>query len=201
MHRFPNTLPVKHNENYMSQPYFLWKKIISDETIEKIHSAANALPQTDASVGSNGNSKVDPNVRISNVSWIHYNDQHKEIFDQIIPRVDSINYWHFGFLLHGMESFQYTRYHPGGHYKFHNDVIAKKENEQRKLSIVVSLTDPAEYEGGRFFLNPTGDVPMQFKFEKGDMMAFPSYVPHKVEPVTSGLRTTLVSWIYGPKFT
>lgn len=200
MHRFAKTLPTKHNENYMAQPFFLWKKAMPNEMIEKIHAAAAVLPVGDATVGTYENRKTDDKIRISNLSWIHYNEQHKEIFDFMQAKIDSINYWHFGFKLTGMEGFQYTRYAPGGHYKYHNDVIAKKEDEQRKLSVVVSLTDPLEYDGGNFLLNAHGDNPRIFKFDKGDIIAFPSYVPHKVEPVQSGGRVTLVAWVVGPKF-
>jgi PKHD-type hydroxylase len=134
------------------------------------------------------------------LSWIHYNDKSKELFDFLIDKVDRINYHHYGMKLFGMESSQYTRYPIGGHYKFHNDVVYRKEDSQRKLSIVMGLSSQTEYEGGDFLLMPHGDNPVRIRLDKGDLIAFPSYIPHKVEAITSGHRVTAVGWICGPKF-
>jgi PKHD-type hydroxylase len=34
----------------------------------------------------------------------------------------------------------------------------------------------------------------------GEGFVFPSFTPHCVTPVTSGIRYSLVMWSYGPKF-
>jgi PKHD-type hydroxylase len=79
-------------------------------------------------------------------------------------------------------------------------MTVRQDSIQRKLSIVLALSDKTDYEGGEFKLMPHGVNPNIFKFSKGDLIAFPSWVPHKVEPVTSGKRITLVAWACGPKF-
>jgi PKHD-type hydroxylase len=99
-----------------------------------------------------------------------------------------------------MESIQYTRYPIGGHYKYHNDVIFKKEDSTRKLSIIMALSSADAYKGGDLLICPNGDNPTTIRLNKGDLIAFPSYIPHKVTPVTEGNRLTAVSWVYGPKF-
>jgi len=62
----------------------------------------------------------------------------------------------------------------------------------------VQLSNPADYEGGEFeFLLVTDELGPR---SRGSLIAFPSYLAHRVRPVTSGTRLSLVSWIGGPPF-
>ena len=60
------------------------------------------------------------------------------------------------------------------------------------LSVLSSLNN--DYEGGEFVLFENEVVPL----EAGDMLVFPStfMYPHKVEPVTSGVRYSCISWVW-----
>jgi PKHD-type hydroxylase len=73
------------------------------------------------------------------------------------------------------------------------------DNVPRKLSMVLQLSHPSEYEGGDLELM-TGNVPHICKKEKGLLYAFPSYILHRVTPITNGTRRTLVVWTSGPRF-
>ena len=65
----------------------------------------------------------------------------------------------------------------------------------RKLSIVIQLSDPKDYDGGDFeFFDEGGNG----KFRgKGSVLVFPSVHMHRVTEVTSGVRYSLVSWAEG----
>ena len=65
----------------------------------------------------------------------------------------------------------------------------------RKISIVVQLTDPSDYEGGDFqFRNYGGNVEtMGVLRQRGTVLVFPSWIEHQVTPVTKGKRQTLVA--------
>ena len=197
MHTFKSPLSTKYNEKYFSESHYLWKKCADDDIIQKIIDVGESLSTMQAQVGG---AKVHEQTRISTLSWIHHNEKSKEIYDFVIDKIDRINYYHYGMKLYGIEALQYTRYPLGGHYKFHNDITVRKEDYMRKMSIVVALSAPNEYEGGEFLLSPHGENAKSFRFDKGDVIAFPSYVPHKVTPITSGNRITLVAWAVGPKF-
>ena len=75
----------------------------------------------------------------------------------------------------------------------------------RKISTTISLNDPSEYEGGNleFDLGPHRTDRFHTCTEirpKGSIIVFPSHVYHRVTPVTSGTRYSLVSWSLGAPF-
>lgn len=197
MYPFPSTLQTKYNESYFSGSHFLWKQCVDDNIVQKIIDLGESKPTSDALIGGN---VVHKPTRSSVLSWIQRDENSSEVFDFLIDKINRINFHHYGMKLYGIESLQYTRYPIGGHYRFHNDITVKKEDYMRKMSIVVGLSSEDEYKGGDFLLSPHGENPQSFRLNKGDLIAFPSYVPHKVTTVTSGNRITLVSWAVGPKF-
>ena len=58
---------------------------------------------------------------------------------------------------------------------------------------------PEDYEGGEFEVLAYYD-PMSFPKVRGTMIVMPTYVVHRVRPVTSGIRYSLIGWIGGPHF-
>lgn len=87
--------------------------------------------------------------------------------------------------------------HEEGFYSWHMDVST--QYLFRKLSISLPLSDPSEYEGGELeFL--IEDEPWQAPQEKGNVVVFPSFMMHRVKPVTRGKRYSLVAWIGGPNW-
>ena len=73
------------------------------------------------------------------------------------------------------------------------------DNNHRKLSLTIQLSDENDYKGGLFHLE--GQPPFdESKFlKKGATIMFPSHYRHKVMPVISGMRKSLVIWVSGPK--
>jgi PKHD-type hydroxylase len=80
-----------------------------------------------------------------------------------------------------------------------------KVGKIRKLSVTISLSDPATYEGGnlKFDLGPhRGDRYHECAEirPRGSIIVFPSHVYHQVTPVTKGTRYSLVAWNLGYPF-
>lgn len=108
----------------------------------------------------------------------------------------------YGFEIRDSEMPQLLCYEPGGHYKPHIDAegqwknpdgsIIWKKTIDRDLSTVLFLND--DFEGG-YFSFP--DLRIKIKPEPGLLVTFPSsrYFKHCVEPVISGNRYTLVTWM------
>ena len=102
----------------------------------------------------------------------------------------------FNFILGGILELVLLRYDLGGHYETHIDIGTMDSIiSKRKISFSLFLND--SYEGGT--LKFIGLSEPESNPETGDMVLFPSYFPHKIEPITSGVRWALVGWCFGTK--
>ena len=167
---------------------------------EKLNSAN--LEFEDASTG---DLKGVSNIRKSKVSFL--NDVY--LRNQIFHSVNFYNKQHWNYDLDGCDPIQYTEYNEGGKYDWHVD--QEKETSKignkflmRKLSMTIWLNDPDEYEGGEFDIEVEGPRKDprydSIKLPKGSVIVFPSRIWHRVRPVTSGERRSLVTWFRGPPF-
>lgn len=152
--------------------------------------------------------------RNSNVVWL--DDQW--IYDLIIPYIKAANKnagWNFEF--DTSETCQFTKYKKGQFYNWHFDMFDEPYNlpnnpnmhgKIRKISVICQLTDPSKYKGGELEFDFRRNSPIkESKTEicteiqpKGSIVVFPSYVWHRVKPVTSGTRYSLVMWNLGRPF-
>jgi PKHD-type hydroxylase len=102
-------------------------------------------------------------------------------------------------------SIQYTEYHATdeGRYDWHMD-MGHGETSCRKLSTSILLSNSSDFEGGEFQFfkgGKAGEEIMKYPLDNpGDMVIFPSYMIHRVTPVTKGIRRSLVLWIGGEPF-
>jgi PKHD-type hydroxylase len=130
-------------------------------------------------------------------------------FDKLNGIVEALNDGFYGFDLNGYAYFQYTVYsgEVGGFYDWHMDMILGDgcpdvQEETRKLSLSLLLSEPGvDFTGGDFLVNDgRQDTPLTIPLRKGEVAAFPSWMIHKVAPVTSGTRKSIVVWVLGPAF-
>lgn len=92
----------------------------------------------------------------------------------------------------------YLKYDVEGHYYAHVDTfINPNEPECRKLTVLVFLND--DFEGGKLFLQ-NGHKKIYPPQAPGTCLVFPSFMLHGVEPVTKGIRRSIVTWLVGPWF-
>lgn len=84
-----------------------------------------------------------------------------------------------------------------GHFRWHSDTAPS--DMTRKISIVVPLSSPTEYEGGELQFNQGGTL-CSVEQAPGRPIAFPSWLIHQVTPLTRGQRYSLVAWIRGPNW-
>jgi hypothetical protein len=92
---------------------------------------------------------------------------------------------------------EFLMYDVNGKYEAHVDTFHQLGNETRKLTCLAILND--DFEGGKFYIQQSNEkiYPPQ---EKGDIIVFPSFMMHGVEPVIKGKRFTVVTWLVGPYF-
>lgn len=137
------------------------------------------------------------NVRRSEVTWLEPEKDNAWIFDHIEKATMLANKY-FKFDLTGFfQGIQIAKYEKDGKYDWHSD-LGDGTMSSRKLSISVLLNDPNDYTGGR--LEFKGNTKNEIAKPQGTAIIFPSYLIHRVAPIESGIRYSLVSWISGPPF-
>jgi len=150
-------------------------------------------------------------TRHSNIAWL--NDPW--IYKEIQPYIKVANEkacWNFEW--DWSESIQFTHYRLNYHYDWHCDSGIKPYDDSvhknfvgkiRKLSATVSLSAPDDYEGGDLQFNFLNNIKSKVRACKeikpqGSIVVFPSFVYHRVTPVTKGTRYSLVLWQLGRPF-
>jgi len=152
--------------------------------------------------------------RDSNVVWMNDTWIYKEIHPYIheANRKASWNFdWDFS------ESCQFTKYSVDQYYGWHCDSWGLPYNKPdspnqhekiRKLSVTCSLSDPSTYDGGELefnFNHPEHKKKDNIRkcteiLPRGSIVVFPSFLWHRVCPVTRGSRYSLVLWNLGYPF-
>lgn len=174
-----------------------WNNLFTPDECKKIIDYANQYQKLNS--GINVDVKLDKSIRDSKTFWLYPNEDTRWIYERITGVVIPLNESYFKFDVYGMiEGLQFTEYNaPTGHYGNHTDCMLN--GVIRKLSIVIQLTDPDEYKGGDLELNLSGKPDTMVK-DQGTLIMFPSFVLHRVKPVTKGTRYSLVGWITGRPF-
>lgn len=146
-----------------------------------------------------------PDARITNVVWLNPTHENDWVHHRISHMVARTNFEKFHLDLIHFDGHQFSQYlgSEEGHYDWHVDVVDTPQagHLHRKLSVSVILSEPEDYEGGELLFNVSGnqDRAKSMKPKKGDIVFFYSHVPHKVMPVTKGVRNALVTWVMGEK--
>jgi PKHD-type hydroxylase len=181
-------------------PYAAWEGAFTDGEMDRIEACGDNLTHEKAALFGRDLSEEYSSIRITRTAWIKPGPQTKWIFNRVQAVVRALNDKVWQFDLSGFsEDFQYTVYQgsEGGHYDWHVDQgnLAKR----RKLSLSLQLSDPSQYDGCELQLHASNNIEVAPK-TRGTLIAFPSYVLHRVTPITRGVRKSVVVWTTGPKF-
>ncbi|MBW6418380.1 2OG-Fe(II) oxygenase [Celeribacter sp. PS-C1] len=146
--------------------------------------------------------RSDHNLRRADLAWLDERDGGEWIMERIMTLVAEANRTHFDFALTEFgESPQVARYgsERQGHFTWHSDIGEGALASRRKLTMVVQLSEASDYQGGALELQPDANI-READRAKGSAVLFPSFVLHRVTPVTSGERFSLSTWVHGPAF-
>jgi len=138
--------------------------------------------------------------RKSKIAWV----RDEQLYLLLLRMVKQINRdAHWNFKIGGIEPVQYGVYDVGGTYSWHVDQHPRPvQGNVRKISMSLFLND--DYEGGEFDLelySPAEEKRYRtFKLPAGSAIFFQADQWHRVRPVTSGVRKSLVAWFYGPPY-
>ncbi len=178
----------------MKQQWQLWTSALTKDQCNAIKQTCETYPVFNGGIfADNAN---DNSIRRSKVRWVNDNS----IKELLLDYAKYANRNAFGVDIDRPYEVQYTEYHSEnqGFYDWHHDIDWNNQRPfDRKLSVVIQLDDPSEYEGGEFNFKTVPNP--EFK-PQGSVLVFPSYLEHRVTPVISGTRHSLVTWIEGPRW-
>jgi len=182
-----------------------YKNKYSKEQCDFITNVAKSRPANDAQMGVDGKSQLS-NYRKSKVRWVYPGDnQLAFLFTDIWQMAMETNNQFFDFQLSKMDYLQIAEYDGDqrGEYKKHQDVFWMNNDPKyhRKLSVIIQLSDPTEYDNGDFqFYNVQEHPKAEDIRAQGTVIFFPSFIDHAALPVTLGMRYSIAGWIDGPKW-
>lgn len=160
----------------------------------------DAFAQLDRHDGGLVAGRFDAKVRQSVLVWLPEDDAFLWVHRRIAQLVADANRDVFHYALDGIdEELQLAAYGPGYYYDWHIDRGRGATAGRRKLSLSVQLSPPDAYMGGALTLNANGR-PFQVPRDQGTAIVFAAHTIHRVAPVVSGLRHSLVTWVHGPDF-
>lgn len=122
-------------------------------------------------------------INLRTMAFDHIKKLNNKLFRYDISKINQINL---------------LRYNPGGKYDWHQDV-AYGAKEHRKLTFIIQLSDPDEYEGGTLEFRDGGFNGEAAK-KKGSIIIFPSFLYHRITPISKGIRHSIVGWAVGPQW-
>lgn len=191
------------DNNDFAQTFVTGENAFSAEELDRIIAYGDALMPERATlfgVPEEEQTRTHDKIRITRTAWIEPNAQTQWIFARMQGVARALNEQSYQYDLTGFsEHFQYTVYDgsEGGHYDWHVDVGPLRV--RRKLSITVQLSAASDYEGCDLQFQ-AGNKIQSAPRDRGAAIAFPSHVLHRVTPVASGIRRSMVVWVTGPKF-
>jgi PKHD-type hydroxylase len=178
--------------------YWVWEDALSKEFCNSVLAEVDWGASKSGTVSVKNTYAVDPSQRRTDVIWQNPMQPLGCIARTYMDVANHLAGWGYG--LNNQEDTQISRYKSAdkGHYDWHLDVVPPKDGIQRKLSISILLSDPSEFEGGELQFKGIEDRKILTK--QGSIVVFPSFIEHRVTPVTEGVRYSAVTWASGPSF-
>ena len=186
----------------------IFRKIIPPETCQRIIKLGDGRWNQAETFGSRDGSRPLDNVRKSEIVWVTTEQWVYETIWAFAAAANEQAEWKYN--ITAAENCQITRYTKGGFYSWHKDGMGSHKEihnnpaskplhgNARKLSMTIVLN--SNFEGGDFEISGLDDKNKVPRLEEGSTIVFPSFIEHRVAPVTKGIRYSLVSWFVGPPF-
>jgi PKHD-type hydroxylase len=191
-----NTYP---NQIYTMLPYFSEHSFFSENECDHINKIGYSQKLECQKTVLN---TVDLSVFNCKINSILPSQETNYIYDRIRQLINEMNnkYWFFK-IYEFAEPLKFIEYNETfrGFVNLHSDLGNEGIFKFRKLTVIVQLSDENSYEGGDLILQHY-EKPCKMTRKRGSVIIFPSFLLHKVEPVTKGIRNSLVIFSYGPPF-
>jgi PKHD-type hydroxylase len=169
------------------------------EELDTLERYCDGLVLTRGHLAGLSQGSYDDVIRITQIASIKQKPEIMWFYERLAEIVRGLNGRSYRFDLRGFsEAPQYMVYRDseGGHFDWHMDMGPQPP---RKFSLTIQLSDPSHYEGCELQFN-TGTVIASAPKNRGVAIGFPSYMIHRVTPITAGTRKAIVAWVTGPDF-
>lgn len=190
----------------MKGEWCYFKSYFDKNTCNEILEKAKLIETQDAVLGLNNDPQVNFEYRRSKVRFLNSDDwRFKDLFTDLWKTAIMANRDFFNFHITKMDFVQLAEYDSSyqGEYKEHHDVfwLNNDPDYHRKMTAVIQLSDPNDYEGGDLVVTETVTPPGPTEFrDQGTIIFFPSFLRHKATPVIRGTRYSIAAWFEGPKW-
>jgi PKHD-type hydroxylase len=169
---------------------------LTDEQCDSLIALARGYEPMPALVA-NGTLRI--NARAATIHRIQKDRNSQPVHDMLNELLHRINDRHFRFKLSGIRPPDVIEYVPDkGHFDWHCDFAYHDAAHVRKLTLIAQLSPPDAYDGGDLEVFDAG--PKALPKDRGAILAFPSFMQHRVLPVMRGVRHSLVIFGLGPLF-
>ena len=207
--RYKHISNAPFERHRVSFPYCIWDDAFTEDELNDIEKYCETFDMEKGLTFAPDKELAD--IRKSKISWFSKSEHPKlyNLFNKLNLVIEKINDDYYNYDLNGYSSIQYTTYNGDelGHYGYHIDMHngpnmeepQLKYGDTRKLSLSLILSDSQSYEGGKFTMR-LGEDDFELEQKRGRILFFPSFLLHKVHPVTKGNRKSIVAWVEGPKF-
>lgn len=193
---------MRANSNWMNVNknwYWRWTNALSSDFCDLVIKETDWEKSYAGRIGDgDGEFKSDTNFRSTDITW---NGQLSPVGTVLQAYIIAANqYAGWNFKLSHMEEVQMGKYaaEKSGCYDWHFDIDMPTDGHQRKLTGVILLSDPKDFDGGNLEIKDSAEE--QLLQAKGSIIVFPCYMAHRVTTVTRGIRYSAVSWMRGPVF-
>jgi PKHD-type hydroxylase len=190
----------------MKGEWCYFKSYFDKNTCNEILEKAKLIETQDAVLGLNNDPQVNFEYRRSKVRFLNSDDwRFKDLFTDLWKTAIMANRDFFNFHITKLDFVQLAEYDASyqGEYKEHHDVfwLNNDPDYHRKMTAVIQLSDPNDYEGGDLVVTETVTPPGPTEFrDQGTIIFFPSFLRHKATPVIRGTRYSIAAWFEGPKW-
>ena len=147
-----------------------------------------------------GTKSLDTRIRSGRVQWIMRDEIGLPIYSHLFTLASVANrerQWNLDIegIAHALQGVRYAA-EGEEHYDWHMDWGGGKM-KFRKITLVAHLAEEGSFEGGSLQVT-NGSYPVAAIQKAGTVTVFPSFLMHRVTPVTAGLRSAVVAWVLGP---
>ncbi len=187
--------------------WIMYESFLTDEECDELLEIGLSFPPQMGSTFRTGedesHDEENHGHRKTQIRWVPFDETiTRDIFTKLSELAVETNKQYFHVDFDFMPPLQFTEYlEPGHHYDFHHDIDwNRQDGRNRKLSMVIQLTDPKDYGGGDLIFRHHASPDETAVKQRGTIIFFLPYREHAVTPITEGTRRSFVGWFEGPNW-